>query len=1152
MKNRRNLYHIILFTLTILFSVGSFAQVHLQKDLLRYLPLNGNANDYSTYNENGIAYRVDTTKRFNLENECFHVASTDSSNVTIPSIGDWGSELSISFWFKPDSLSESNNFSEVVYSYNSASTGYANFGVRINHADSLLNWLVWGQNVNHVACNSQNKVLIGEWNHAIVTLNVETNTQTIVLNGEANSNVGEIIPRYLNADIGFGGLPENSRSSSQGFNGFIDDIRIYSRLLSKLEEEMLASTVFVGIEGDYPLNGTANDISAHQAHGTAENADYDERYGVPEQTMRVNKSGNVTVPSLGDWSVQGNGFTLSLWIKPDSLNSDNTATTVVGSRSADTGEYVNFYCTLMHDDSTLIYKIGSFEGASTVVSTNKVTIGNWNHIVLYHDVENDSVGLILNGVKNSLEWTNTPKFKNTSIGFGNWNNVYNNNSGLSGLVDEVKVYRRQLTSDEVAMLGDRKYFNIGLNYKQLAYYPFNGNYRDYTGNNIDAVAHSTIIGSNKCDEQSRSVEFDSTALSFVELPEDVNPDSLPVAISLWLNTPDVITRQFIYRTDQWDSKVLYGGVQLSLNAGVLSASYGNARGTGPASRNTYFSDSAIISANQWHHIVVNYLGKNNIKLYVDTFKDTSNTYSGSAVYMANSSAKGMLGMGYNNAAPFMGKLDEVRVYTRELFEYEIHKLYNSGCNTPPVADNKTFDIEENTPNGIVVGDLEISDADFDDISILIKEGDSSNAFAISENSLIVNDSSFLDYESTSTFILVLEVTDGVDTLYPTLTINLIDRDEATNTAPEILSQSFNVDENVSSGIALGSVLATDAEDDVLIFFLEDANASAEFTINASSGELSANTSFDFESVSTYTISIGVSDGLDTSYAVITITVNDVFENTPPVLESQEYSIYENSEVYASIATVLASDVDTQELEYLILSGNDPEVIALNISTGEVTIADSSAFDFETNNSFIFEIGVFDGFDTTKAQLTILVNDVLENNAPILSDQSFSVDENSPNGTIIGTVTASDADSDELTFFATHSFCKVDSSSGSISITEESIFDYETMSSFIIEVAVTDGVDTVYANITISIVDVDEPITTSTENSIYEIKFYPNPVNEFIFFTTTIESAEIFSVNGSLIMKKEQVSSFDVSELPRGSYILIYRVDGYSKTEVLNK
>ncbi|SNT04328.1 Cadherin domain-containing protein [Ekhidna lutea] len=98
----------------------------------------------------------------------------------------------------------------------------------------------------------------------------------------------------------------------------------------------------------------------------------------------------------------------------------------------------------------------------------------------------------------------------------------------------------------------------------------------------------------------------------------------------------------------------------------------------------------------------------------------------------------------------------------------------------------------------------------------------------------------------------------------------------------------------------------------------------------------------------------------------------------------------------------------------------------------------------------------------------------ENQAPSIADQSFSVDENSPNGTVIGTVSASDPDGDDVTFSIIGDNDNFSlSSSGELTVQNSNALDFESTSSFEISVAVTDGELTEQAIVTISLNDVEE-------------------------------------------------------------------------------
>jgi len=121
-----------------------------------------------------------------------------------------------------------------------------------------------------------------------------------------------------------------------------------------------------------------------------------------------------------------------------------------------------------------------------------------------------------------------------------------------------------------------------------------------------------------------------------------------------------------------------------------------------------------------------------------------------------------------------------------------------------------------------------------------------------------------------------------------------------------------------------------------------------------------------------------------------------------------------------------------------------------------------------------------------------------NEAPSVDDQGFSIAENSANDSFVGTVAATDADTPAQTlFFAVtggtgQSVFALALDTGQITVADSSQLDFETATSFTLDVEVTDDgepnlSDT--ATITLNINDVNEPPTavnlTSTTNSLAE-------------------------------------------------------------------
>ncbi len=81
-------------------------------------------------------------------------------------------------------------------------------------------------------------------------------------------------------------------------------------------------------------------------------------------------------------------------------------------------------------------------------------------------------------------------------------------------------------------------------------------------------------------------------------------------------------------------------------------------------------------------------------------------------------------------------------------------------------------------------------------------------------------------------------------------------------------------------------------------------------------------------------------------------------------------------------------------------------------------------------------------------------------APDIVDQEFEVEENSPAGTIIGVVEASDQDEGQIVVFEIvdgndEGVCEIDASSGSLSVSDPTKLDYENITQIILTIIVSD-------------------------------------------------------------------------------------------------
>jgi len=115
-------------------------------------------------------------------------------------------------------------------------------------------------------------------------------------------------------------------------------------------------------------------------------------------------------------------------------------------------------------------------------------------------------------------------------------------------------------------------------------------------------------------------------------------------------------------------------------------------------------------------------------------------------------------------------------------------------------------------------------------------------------------------------------------------------------------------------------------------------------------------------------------------------------------------VAENSANGTSVGTVAATDDDaTKTLSYSITGGNTLGSLDQR-RTGQITVVDKTNLDREAVAAVALTVQVSDGGPgtarTDTATVTINVTDVNEFD-PVLSDATFSVAENSVNGTSAG-------------------------------------------------------------------------------------------------------------------------------------------------------
>lgn len=286
----------------------------------------------------------------------------------------------------------------------------------------------------------------------------------------------------------------------------------------------------------------------------------------------------------------------------------------------------------------------------------------------------------------------------------------------------------------------------------------------------------------------------------------------------------------------------------------------------------------------------------------------------------------------------------------------------------------------------------------------------------------------LDRERTPIMIFELYASDGKHRGLTEIQVNVTDINDSPPRFPDDQIYVGYITEGRPNG---SSVMFVQAVDDDFAFAGGNAkikydltnDAGNRFKIDIDTGLVISNKIFNRDIDKTpYTITVRATDQGSSNQLTAThdATIYIVDANThKPKFTQTIYrgTVPENAPPGYRITAVTATDSDTgpnAELEYVVVGGNDPHVFYLNPYNGTLHV--SGIIDYEVKRSYKLNVTVSDrGIPLLQADkpayILITVTDT-NDNAPVFNPKEYNktVLENVPIGTVVTTVTATDADS----------------------------------------------------------------------------------------------------------------------------------------------
>ncbi|GAB1287648.1 Dachsous cadherin-related 2 [Apodemus speciosus] len=316
--------------------------------------------------------------------------------------------------------------------------------------------------------------------------------------------------------------------------------------------------------------------------------------------------------------------------------------------------------------------------------------------------------------------------------------------------------------------------------------------------------------------------------------------------------------------------------------------------------------------------------------------------------------------------------------------------------------------------------IQVSATDLDgglnsQIEYSIVSGNQAGAFQIDQLSGVIVTKTILDYESSSSYSLIVQAADrGVPRLLDTALVKIQVMDINDNAPVFLPSEAVEIEENSLPGVIVARVSVHDADLNPAFTFslVKESNPGAKFAISQDTGVVVLVQTLDFEEVTEYELIVRVSDSVHHTEGSLIIRVLDVNDN-PPVFTQDFYQATVPELIPGGylVLTLCATDLESSgNISYRILS--PPEGFTIDPRNGTVFTTDAVSL-LEKIPTLQFLVEASDGGVPSLTALTLVEVEIQDVNsyAPefAVGCYNLSLSEAAPVGSTLMTFSTIDRD-----------------------------------------------------------------------------------------------------------------------------------------------
>ena len=365
------------------------------------------------------------------------------------------SEKTICSWIKPKT--NVGDFSYLVGK--DSGTGLTGWNLYLEGAS-----LFWYQSfgTGAIVTDSNYDVAVGEWQYVCLATDSQTNlaNTSFWVNGVKYGELTDVTSQSgaMTNDSSYNLLIGSADNGTVGYEGEMDELRIYNRILSPRELKKLyewapgpvAYWKFDEKSGTTAYDSVATSSTAGGNDGSISGASWTRgKYGggleFDGSNSVVDTGSKSAIDDLGPLSV-------SAWIYPRSLGESSLGTVIAKSESGGAGNG-SWYINLRTNNQFAFAKEFASDGMLVYSSNNAISFNEWQYITINWNGGNDAsadVEMYVNGILLSHSYdqdggtAQSDSAKTLYIG----NDTYSSRT-FDGLIDDVRIYNYARTQKQI-------------------------------------------------------------------------------------------------------------------------------------------------------------------------------------------------------------------------------------------------------------------------------------------------------------------------------------------------------------------------------------------------------------------------------------------------------------------------------------------------------------------------------------------------------------------------------------------------------------------------------------------------------------------------------------------------------------------------------